>query len=105
MRHLVTKHEHDHGGEGHTIQAVRQQVEVKHLAMCRGRLACGWVDLCAGLSNLGHTILQTLFVETQLFTLASQQVFVQADQLQVALQQAVSHQLCTYNTQHCLVTF
>ena len=54
-----------------------------------------WADLCAGLSNLGHTVLQALFVKTQLFTLASQQVFVKADQLQVALQEANSHQLHT----------
>ena len=44
-------------------------------------------DLCAGLSNLGDTILKTLFVKTKLFTLASKQVLVQADQLKVALQE------------------
>ena len=42
-------------------------------------------DLRAGLSNLGDTILKTFFVKTKLFTLASKEVLVKADQLQVAL--------------------
>lgn len=46
-------------------------------------------DLCAGLSNLGDTIFKTFFVKTKLFTLASKEVLVQADQLQVALKEKV----------------
>ena len=48
-------------------------------------------DLSTSLCNFGDTILQAFFVQPQLFTLARQQVLVQADELKVALHASHTH--------------
>ncbi len=48
-------------------------------------------DLSASLCDLGDTILQAFLVQPQLFTLACQQVLVQADELKVALHASHTH--------------